>query len=488
MTNVPAPVRNRTRRPAASAAVSPTAEPAAAGRPASPPSAASILHDNLRLHIQYVPPGELTAPRRELRKHSKKQIAQLRASISEFGFLRPLIVDAERAIVAGHGTWLAAKELGVAQVPIIAVEHLSAEQLRLYAIADNQLTTLSSWDDDALRVELTELSALSLDLSLEPLNLELTGFTTSQIDDLIVPPKAAEGEQEDPIPEVKAVAVTKPGDVWQLGHHRLICGNALDPATYELLLQGEKAQMIFADPPYNVPIAGHVSGLGKVQHREFAMASGDMTPPEFTRFLGDVFGHLVANSIDGAIHFQCMDWRHMQEMLAAGHAVYDELKNLIVWTKTNAGMGTFYRSQHELIFAWKVGTTPHINNFGLGETGRWRSNVWTYAGCNAFKRGRDAELAMHSTVKPLSLVSDAIRDCSKRGGLILDPFGGSGITLIAAEKTGRRARLIEIDPLYCDVIVRRWQAETGRQAVLEATGETFDAVAANGAAAVVEGA
>ena len=247
--------------------------------------------------------------------------------------------------------------------------------------------------------------------------------------------------------------------------------------------------MIFADPPYNVPIAGHVSGLGKVQHREFAMASGEMTPPEFTQFLTDVFGHLVANSIDGAIHFQCMDWRHMQEMLAAGHAVYDELKNLIIWVKSNAGMGTFYRSQHELLFAWKAGTAPHINNFGLGETGRWRSNVWTYAGCNTFKKGRDAELAMHSTVKPLSLVADAIRDCSKRGGLILDPFGGSGTTLIAAEKTGRRARLIEIDPLYCDVIVRRWQAETGRQAVLEATGDTFDAVAdAAGMAAEVEGA
>jgi DNA modification methylase len=483
MTNtIPAPVRTRTRTAAA------VEQPAAAEPPASPSSAPNLLHDNLRLHIQYVAPGVLSAPARELRKHGKRQIAMLGASINEFGFLRPLIVDAERVIVAGHGTWLAAKELGLSQVPVIAVEHLSAEQLRMFKIADNQLATLSSWDDDALKVELSELADISLDLSLEPLNLELTGFTTSQIDDLIIPGNDRKEEPEKTIPAVQPVAVTRLGDIWQLGHHRLVCGDALAPATYELLLGGEKAQMIFADPPYNVPIAGHVSGLGKVQHREFAMASGEMTSAQFTQFLTDVFGHLVANSVDGAIHFQCMDWRHMQEMLAAGHAVYDELKNLIIWVKSNAGMGTFYRSQHEMLYAWKAGTAPHINNFGLGETGRWRSNVWTYAGCNTFKKGRDAELAMHSTVKPLSLVADAIQDCSKRGGLILDPFGGSGTTLIAAEKTGRRARLIEIDPLYCDVIIRRWQAETGRQAVLEATGETFDAVVANGPAALVEGA
>lgn len=479
-----APVRVRTR----GAAIS-DANALAAGPQASEPPEASLLHDNLRLHIEYVALDQLRPPRRELRRHSKKQLAQLRASIKEFGFLRPIIVDAGHVIVAGHGTWLAARELGLAHVPVTLVEHLTAEQLRLYAIADNQLGTLSSWDDEQLRVELTELAKISLDMLIDPLNLELTGFTTSEIDDLIVLAEEPAEVEPDTAPAVQSVARTKQGDMWLMGPHRLVCGDALDPATYELLLAGEKAQMIFADPPYNVPIAGHVSGLGKVQHREFAMASGEMSPAEFTRFLTNVFEHLAANSVDGAIHFHCMDWRHMQEMLAAGHASYSELKNLIVWAKTNAGMGTFYRSQHELIFAWKAGTRPHINNFGLGETGRWRSNVWTYAGCNTFKRGRDDELAMHSTVKPLSLVADTIRDCSKRGGLILDPFGGSGTTLIAAERTGRRAGLIEIDPLYCDVIVRRWQAETGRQAVLEATCATFDDIsAANSAAVEVKGA
>ncbi len=234
--------------------------------------------------------------------------------------------------------------------------------------------------------------------------------------------------------------------------------------------------MIFTDPPYNVPIEGHVSGLGKVRHREFAMASGEMTSDQFRRFLEAVFAHMAAHSTDGAIHFICMDWRHMGETLAAGEAVYSELKNLCVWAKSNGGMGTFYRSRHELVFAFKNGTASHINNFELGQTGRYRTNVWEYAGVNSFGRDRDDSLAMHPTVKPVVLVADAIKDCSRRRQIILDPFAGSGTTVIAAEKTGRRARVLELDPLYCDTIIRRWQNVTGKRARHVDTGQTFEVI------------
>ena len=229
----------------------------------------------------------------------------------------------------------------------------------------------------------------------------------------------------------------------------MICGNALEAATYARLLGDERAQLVFTDPPYNVPIDGHVCGKGSVRHREFAMASGEMSPEAFTAFLETAFRHLAAHSADGAIHFVCMDWRHMAEILAAGKAAYSELKNLIVWVKDNGGMGTFYRSRHELIFAFKSGTAPHINSFELGQHGRYRTNVWEYRGVNTLKPDRMDELALHPTVKPVEMIADAIKDCSKRGGIVLDPFGGSGSTLIAAAKTGRRARLAELDPIYC---------------------------------------
>jgi DNA modification methylase len=247
------------------------------------------------------------------------------------------------------------------------------------------------------------------------------------------------------------------GDVWQLGRHRLICGNALDPKTIAVLMDGENAQMIFTDPPYNVRIDGNVCGSGKIKHNEFIMASGEMSQKEFTVFLRTAFENMHAHSIDGSIHFVCMDWRHMSEIIEAGNSVYSELKNLIVWAKDNGGMGTFYRSRHELIFAFKKGTATHINSFELGQNGRYRTNVWEYKGVNSRHSGRMEELAMHPTVKPVQMISDAIKDTSARGGIILDIFGGSGSTLIAAHKTGRRAYLCEIDPVYCDRIIRRWE-------------------------------
>jgi DNA modification methylase len=263
---------------------------------------------------------------------------------------------------------------------------------------------------------------------------------------------------------------SRPGPAAQLS------SAARDPAAYNGLLGGAKAEFVFADPPYNVPIDGHVCGLGRIRHRDFAMASGEMSQGEFVSFLEATFRCLAANTIDGSIHQVCMDWRHIPEMLTAGHAVYRELKNLCVWNKTNAGMGSVYRSKHELVFIWKSGTAPHINTFELDQYGRSRSNVWDYAGVNSLKPGRLDELAMHPTLKPVALVADAIKDCSRRNGVVLDPFAGSGTVLIAAERTGRMARAMEIDPHYVDVAVRRWQDYTGKIATLAATGKTFEEV------------
>jgi 16S rRNA G966 N2-methylase RsmD len=245
------------------------------------------------------------------------------------------------------------------------------------------------------------------------------------------------------------------------------------PAAYETLMAGESAQMVFIDPPYNVPIDGHVCGSGRVKHAEFVMASGEMSEPEFTAFLETVLHHLAGNSVVGSIHFVCMDWRHAFELLTAGRAAYTELKNLCVWNKSNAGMGSLYRSQHELVFVFKSGTAPHINNVELGRHGRYRTNVWNYPGINTLKPGRLEELAMHPTVKPAALVADAIKDCSRRGGVVLDAFAGSGTTIIAAERTARRARALELDPRYVDVALRRWQDLTNQDAVNAETGSTF---------------
>jgi DNA modification methylase len=283
---------------------------------------------------------------------------------------------------------------------------------------------------------------------------------------------------------MEGAPITRVGDLWQLGRHRLLCGDARAGSTYTTLMKESRADLVFTDPPYNVPIDGHVSGLGQTRHREFAMGVGEMTSAAFTSFLQETLSHVAAVSKDGAIAYVCMDWRHMGELLAAGHAVFSELKNLCVWNKNNGGMGTFYRSKHELVFAFKVGTAQHLNTFGLGDSGRYRTNVWDYAGVNTFRSGRDEELAMHPTVKPVALVADAIKDCSRRGEIVLDPFGGSGTTLIAAERTGRTGRLVELDPAYCDGIVRRYEMLTGKHGRLASTRQTFEAVAEKRAAMI----
>ncbi len=372
-----------------------------------------------------------------------------------------MLIDQSRTILAGHGRVRAAEELGLAEVPCLRIEHMTEAEKRAYVIADNKLALNAGWDDEILAEELKALSAIE-DLGFD---IGVIGFEVAEMDALVegLTPEDPGDPDDDILPD-NAPQRMNPGDVWQLGAHRLACGDALDPVVMDVLMQGEQARMVFTDPPYNVKIEGHVGGSGKIKHREFAMASGEMTVPEFTAFLTQALRNLANNSVDGSIHYVCMDWRHMGEMLAAGQIAYTELKNLIVWAKDNGGMGTFYRSRHELIFAFKKGEAPHINSFELGQHGRYRTNVWQYRGINTMRKGRMEELAMHPTVKPVQMIADAIKDVSGRGEIVLDSFGGSGSTLIAAEKTGRRARVIELDPMYCDRILARWEVHAKDQA------------------------
>lgn len=407
------------------------------------------------------------------RTHSKKQVQQIAASISRFGFNNPVLVSDAGAIIAGHGRVEAAKLLGWRTVPTIALSHLSDAERRAYVLADNKLALNAGWDKEILAIELQALVDLEFDV-------ELTGFSLAEID--LVLDEAGEADPDgndgadDQVPDVAGPAVSRHGDLWLLGRHRLLCGDTRSAAELDRLMDGARADLVFTDPPYNVAIDGNVCGLGSVKHREFAFASGEMSRAQFTGFLTETLGNIGRVMRDGAIAFVCMDWRHMGELLEAGEVAFTELKNLVVWNKTNGGMGAFYRSKHELVFVFKQGTAPHTNTFGLGDTGRYRTNVWDYAGISSIGAQRSEELAMHPTVKPVALIADAIRDCSRRGDIVVDGFGGSGSTLIAAEKTGRCARLIEYDPVYCDTIVRRWQAFSGKQARLATTDQVFDDV------------
>lgn len=431
-----------------------------------PPESASHHSPSQHIALRYVSLEDLKPYPGNARTHSPQQIKQVADSIARFGFTNPVLVSDEGEIIAGHGRVQAAKQLGLTEVPTLRLSHLSADERRAYVIADNKLAENAGWDEGILAIELQALVAVDFDL-------ELTGFSLGEIE--IVLDGAGRGQSDPALNEVAyqptGPAITQANDLWHLGSHRLLCGDARSAADMARLMDGTTADLIFTDPPYNVAIDGNVTGLGQHKHREFAFASGEMTREVFTAFLTETLSNMAAVATDGAIAFVCMDWRHMQELLAAGRNAFTELKNLCVWNKTNAGMGTFYRSKHELVFVFKNGTAPHVNSFGLGETGRYRTNVWDYAGANALGAARDEALAMHPTVKPVELIVDALKDCSRRGGVVLDGFGGSGSTLIAAQTCGRKARLMEIDPQYCDTIIRRYIALTGDDSVYTADGK-----------------
>lgn len=430
------------------------------------------------LSATQLPIHSLKPDPRNPRLHSTRQVNQIAQSIKTFGFNVPRLIDANNLILSGHGRWLACQKLGWQEVPVIKLEHLTEAQARAFAIADNKLCENATWNTKLLCEIFIELNALDLDFSLED-----TGFTMGEIDLHIEGLNLTQNETDaaDKLPaETDQPAISQVGDLWLLGKHRIFCGNALDSQSYDQLMQGAKAQLIFTDPPYNVPIGGHVSGKGLVQHREFAMASGEMTDVEFTTFLTQTLKLLAANSQEGSIHFICQDWRHAANLLAAGNVTYTELKNICVWTKDNGGMGSLYRSQHELVFVFKHGTAKHHNNIELGKYGRYRTNVWQYPGANSLSRqGHEGNLlAIHPTVKPVALIADAIMDCSARGVVVLDCFLGSGSTILAAERVGRIAYGMEIDSLYVDTAIRRWQSYCGEYAIHAATGETFNAHAA----------
>ena len=282
-----------------------------------------------------------------------------------------------------------------------------------------------------------------------------------------------------PEPEFDQEPVTKPGDLWLLGKHRLICGNSLRESTYRELLGSRRAAMVFTDPPFNVRIDGHATGNGAIRHREFAMASGEMSEAEFFSFLNNFFRLMAGYSANNSVHYNCMDWRHAGDIIAAGKQNYDEFLNLCVWVKNQGGMGSFYRSQHELVFVFRKGKGPHRNNIQLGQFGRNRTNVWQYPGIQTLSKQSEEGnlLALHPTVKPIAMVADAILDCSARGEIVLDAFLGSGTTLMAAERVGRICCGIEIDPIYVDVAIRRWQKYTGEAAIHATTGKRFDEIA-----------
>jgi DNA modification methylase len=425
------------------------------------------------LEVTYLPTTSLKPHPQNPRVHTDKQVGQIAQSIEAFGFNVPILVDHRQNVVAGHGRLLAARKLGWNTIPVIKLNHLTESQYAAFLIADNRLTENSSWDERLLGEQLKVLSELELDF-----DLEVTGFEIAEIDVLIDGLETLnEPDPDDRLPAIETTAVSVSGDLWQLGKHRVLCGNALIAENYERLMDGAKADLVITDPPYNVAIDGHASGLGKVRHREFAMASGEMSSGEFTEFLRKAMMLSRQSSQPGSLAYYFMDFRHMNQILGAGLEVYGEMMNLCVWAKSNAGMGSFYRSAHELIFLFKNGSASHRNNIQLGKFGRYRTNVWNYPSANTFSRsGPDGDmLALHPTPKPVALIADAIKDSTARGALILDPFLGSGTAVIAAERTGRVCYGMELDPLYVDALIRRWQRRTKREAIHVESGESFAA-------------
>ena len=441
---------------------------------------------SLPLVIQYVSPTSLKQNPRNVRSHKPPQIAAIARSIQTFGFNVPVVADEDGQILAGHGRVAAALKLGLEAVPILRIAHLSSAQREAFAIADNRLTDTSQWDEQLLGEVLRDLSVADLDFELDAI-----GFSVCEIDLKIeAVMSVGEGTDNDDAPvELTGQAITSQGDLWLLGKnpiaHRLFCGDALPPENWVILMDGAKGHMAFSDPPYNLPVDGFISGLGKIRHREFASGSGEMDRDQFTTFLADVFRQMARNVEAGSLAYVCMDHRHLVEMMTAGESSFSEFKTLCVWVKHAGSMGGLYRNQMELVFVWKAGRGRNRNNVALGKYGRSRTNVWNYPGIAGFRYSEGGDLLKtHPTCKPVRLVADAILDVTARGEIVIDPFLGSGTTIIAAERVGRVAYGMEIDPIYCDAILRRYRDLTGDEPILASTNQTLaELEAERGAAA-----
>lgn len=433
------------------------------------------LQHNLRIDIVYRPVEDIRSYKRKLRKRSRRWQAAMQASIKRFGLILPILIDQHGEIIGGEGVFETAKQCGFSEVPTVRIDHLNEPDIRLLRLALNRIGEESSWDTVELSEEWRDLQPIAMDLG-----YDVSGFTTPEIDSLLYQPPSKEQEDADD-QQMEAGApgseVSRVGDLWVLGDHLVLCASSLEAANLKLLMGGDLARMVLTDQPYNVKIQGNVGGLGKHKHREFVQASGEMDEAEFTQFLTTSIATLAEFTCDGALLYMFMDWRHQWEILSGIRAAGLAMVNMAVWAKTSPALGAFYRSQHELCFIVRKGRAKHTNNIDLGRWGRTRSNVWNYAGVNSFGPGRDEQLAMHSTCKNVSMLVDAIRDASDRGEIVLDGFLGSGSTLIAAERTGRICRGLELDPLYVDTILRRWERVTGGTAILQATGETMEQVA-----------
>ena len=421
-----------------------------------------------RLELSEIRIADLRPSPRKVRKLDPAHVREVAASIGALGFCVPLLVGRDNEIIHGEVSCEAARQLGLDRVPCVRIGHLSPEEQRVLRLAVNRLAEKGEWDLDALKIEFEELILLDAPI-------EITGFSPAEIDHVILG-DAAEGLEQGPLEPDAATAVAGVGDIFQLGPHRIVCGDATDPSVLARLLEGDApARLVLTDEPYNVRVAGNVT---RGDHREFAMASGEMTDAEFLAFNRAWIATVLPYLCDGGILGTFIDWRGWPTVHSAVGCLGLVPLNLIVWAKTNAGMGSLYRSQHELLPLFTKGSRPHVNNIELGKRGRWRSNLWTYPGASSLGSDARRGLKDHPTVKPTAMLEDALLDLTNRGDLVIDPFLGSGSTLIAAEATGRVCRGVELDPLYVDVIARRYEAATGNQAVLVETGETFQALGA----------
>jgi DNA modification methylase len=430
--------------------------------------------DNARMVLNYERIENISPNPRNSLVHGISEVRRAARMLGRLGPV-PLIVTAERVLLTANVFLDAAKIAGFSEVPVIVADHLSEPEADALMLALVRIVERGEWDERKLGQVLRDLTLQDLDF-----DVTITGFDPGEIDLMIAAlDDPVEGPDPADEPPPTGPAVSRRGDLWTLRKHRLLCADSLLAESYETWLGVEAAHFVSTDPPWNVPIAGHVSGLGAITHREFFMASGEMSDSEFIKFLTTVLKLMAANSVSGSLHFVAMDWRHTHELHVAGKQAYDSLENVCVWAKDRGGMGSLYRSQHEMFFVFKNGTKPHRNNVQLGRFGRNRTNVWTYPSVNTFGRTGDEGdlLSLHPTVKPVALIADILLDASRRGEIVLDPFMGSGSTLIAAEKVGRRARGIEIDPLYVDVAIRRWERWAGEEARLEGDGRTFREIA-----------